>query len=89
MKSLWVASVDSQCTEIKPGVLETLTTLEAIIKCHLSFKDAVTKSLFEREDAKVNVLKTRQNLVCFTLGYCSLGSPLLQICPNPSANSLK
>lgn len=41
------------------------------------------KRLFERQDAKVVVLKTGQNLVFFTLGYCNLVSPLLQIVPIP------
>lgn len=41
------------------------------------------KRLFERQDTKVVVLKTRQNLVFFTYGYCNLGSRLLQIVPVP------
>lgn len=44
---------------------------------------AVGKRLFERQDAKVVVLKNRQDLVFFTLGSCSLSSPLLQIVPVP------
>lgn len=74
---------NTQCTEIKPGVLETVETLGVIIKSHLSLKDAVGKRLFERQHAKVVVLKTGQNLAFFTLGYCSLVSPLLQIVPIP------
>lgn len=54
-----------------------------MIKSHLSLNDAMGKRLFQRQDAKVVVLKTGQNLVFFTLGYCSLGSPLLQIVPIP------
>lgn len=54
-----------------------------MIKSHLSLKDAVGKRLFGRQDAKVVVLKTWQNVVFFTLGYCNLGSPLWQIVPIP------
>lgn len=46
---------------MKPGILETLTTLGIIVKFHLSLEDAMGKRLFERKDAKIVVLKTGQN----------------------------
>lgn len=63
--------------------MKTLASLGVMLKSHLSLKDAVGKTLFGSQDAKVVVLKTGQNVVFFTLGYYNLGSPLLHIVPIP------
>lgn len=41
------------------------------------------KRFFERQDARVIVLKTGQNLASSVLVYCSLSSPFLQFVPIP------
>lgn len=53
------------------------------MKCHLSLEDAMGKKLFERQDARVVVLKTGQNLASSILVYCNLSSPFLQFVPIP------
>ena len=74
---------NTQYAEIKPGILENLATVGVIIKSHLRLEDAMGKRLLERQDAKVVVLKTGQNLASSALVYCNLSSPFLQLVPVP------